>query len=49
MYLEYCLIANIAICLLSIIIFYIMKKKNQTNMKNSVTLVFCTVLAIICA
>ena len=49
MYLEYCLIANIAICLLSIIIFYIMKKKNQTNMKNSVTLVFCTVLAMICA
>ncbi|MGI6084559.1 MAG: hypothetical protein ACOYIF_03845 [Acetivibrionales bacterium] len=26
-----------------------MKKKNQTNMENTITLVFCTVLAMICA
>lgn len=49
MYLKYCLIANAAICLLSLILFYILKKKNQTNIKNTSTLVFCTVLAMICA
>jgi|BioPla2DNA2_1021312.scaffolds.fasta_scaffold10324_3 tetratricopeptide (TPR) repeat protein len=49
MYLEYCLIANAAICILSLILFYFLKKKNQTNIKNTYTLVFCTVLAMICA
>ena len=49
MYLKYCLIAIAAICLLSLILFYILKKKNQTNKKNTSTLVFCTVLAMICA
>lgn len=49
MYLEYCLIANATICILSLIIFYILKKKNQTSKKNTFTLVFCTVLTMICA
>lgn len=49
MYLKYCLIANAAICILSLILFYILKKKNQTNLKNTSILVFCTVLAMICA
>ena len=40
MYLEYCLIANAAICILSLILFYFLKKKNQTNIKNTYTLVF---------
>ena len=49
MYLQYCLIANMAICVLSLILFYVMKKKNQASRENTITLVFSTVLAMACA
>jgi|GEM_PF-1439856 len=49
MYLKYCLFANIAICILGIIIFLIMKKRNQTSRKNTFILTFCTVMAMVCA
>jgi len=46
MYLEYCLFANIAICILSIILFLIMKKKKQASRKNIFVLIFCAVVAM---
>jgi len=49
MYLEYCLIANITICVLSIILFLILKKRNQISRKNIFILILCTALAMICA
>ena len=47
MYLEYCLIANATICIIGVIHFFVLKKKKQTNMKNTLTLIFSTVLAMV--
>lgn len=49
MYVQYCLIAIATIFVLSFIVYYIMKKNNQANRKNTVNLALCTFLTIISA
>lgn len=49
MYIQYCFIAVATIIVISLFVYYLMKKNNQANKKNIVNLVLCTVITILTA